>query len=161
MLCYYLYQPVIEHLGLHQLIQQVGHMTSGCHHIHRRIIFVYWWHLGFKEYTLQNRHHIQSVAFSQVLLNRSVKYTNIKWRSSILLFVYFFAFAWNQYIWSWYYPNDYYVYSYLLLSSDLVVVQHSKMLKEENNWQSVVLLLLPITFTWYILLKNIWGSYFL
>lgn len=53
----------------------------------------------------------------------------------------------------------YNVYSYLLFNTDFLLVQHRKMLKEENNWQSVVLLLLPVTFTWSILHKDIWCSY--
>lgn len=42
-------------------------------------------------------------------------------------------------------------YVYLFFSSDFLLVQHSQMLEEEDDCQSVVVLLLPIQFTWRIL----------
>lgn len=41
-------QPVIQHLGLHHLINQVGHVILGGHQLHRRVIFVDRRHLKFK-----------------------------------------------------------------------------------------------------------------
>lgn len=41
-------QPVIQHLGLHHLIDQVGHVILGSRQLHRGVIFVDRRHLKSK-----------------------------------------------------------------------------------------------------------------